>query len=281
MKNFFKKRCRQITMLSFFLFGAWFLFSGATAVHAETCTWTAASSTDMSTSTNWSGCTLSSDDDLVFDSTTTTNATWDTAFTQIATVTVDSGYTGTITIGAAAATTTGNFTMSDGLVTSTATGLFKIGGNLTVNTGARFAGDVTGNVELYGTSKTLGGAGSIIFYDLTVNGSVALTGNVTSTNLLTINSSKSLDAGGYKINLSKDSGTPLVINGTFTAGTSTVSFDAATDATIAGTTYYNLTVNAASSTFGGNVTSTNLLTINASKTLNAGSVTIQLSKDSG
>ena len=66
--------------------------------------------------------------------------------------------------------------------------------------------------------------------------------------------------------LTKATGSPLLVNGTFTASTSTVNYSGGTSNGIATTTYYNLTVNTAG-TLTGNVTSTNLLTINTGKSL--------------
>ena len=67
----------------------------------------------------------------------------------------------------------------------------------------------------------------------------SLTGTTTVDEVLTINASSELDLSTYTLNLS-GTGTPLVNNGTFTAGVSTVNYTNAGSATIAAVNYYNL-----------------------------------------
>ena len=92
-----------------------------------------------------------------------------------------------------------------------------------------------------------------------------------------IDATKSLDAAGYTLMLTKATGSPLLVNGTFTASTSTVNYSGGTSNGIATTTYYNLTVNTAG-TLTGNVTSTNLLTINTGKSLAGATFNLTLTK---
>ncbi|NCI50311.1 hypothetical protein GWC95_10290 [Sediminibacterium roseum] len=66
-----------------------------------------------------------------------------------------------------------------------------------------------------------------------------LTGTTTVDEVLTIQPASELDLGTYTLNLG-GAGTPLVNNGVFTAGTSTVNYTNATSATIAAVDYYNL-----------------------------------------
>ena len=109
---------------------------------------------------------------------------------------------------------------------------------------------------------------SAIYYNLTAGSTNGiLAGAVTSTNILTIPSTGALNATGYTMNLS-GTGTPLVVSGTFTASTSTVKYSGAGATNLASETYYNLVASSTNGILGGNVTSTNALTINAGSALN-------------
>ncbi|MES2371065.1 MAG: hypothetical protein V4557_00705 [Bacteroidota bacterium] len=66
-----------------------------------------------------------------------------------------------------------------------------------------------------------------------------LTGTTTVDEVLTINASSELDLGSFTLNLA-GGGTPLVNNGTFSAGTSTVMYSNSNPTTIAAVDYYNL-----------------------------------------
>lgn len=66
-----------------------------------------------------------------------------------------------------------------------------------------------------------------------------LTGTTTVNQVLTINASSELDLGSFTLNLTGN-GNPLVNNGTFTAGTSTVMYSNPNSTTIAAVDYYNL-----------------------------------------
>ncbi|MBU2595491.1 hypothetical protein KJ713_01490, partial [Patescibacteria group bacterium] len=78
------------------------------------------------------------------------------------------------------------------------------------------------------------------------------------------------------------SGTPFVIGGTFTPGTSTIKYTGAAATNIAGTTYNNLTVDQAGTTFtaAGDINVGSVLTINTG-TFNASNRTITLSGVTG
>ncbi|OGH95005.1 MAG: hypothetical protein A2538_04955 [Candidatus Magasanikbacteria bacterium RIFOXYD2_FULL_41_14] len=97
-----------------------------------------------------------------------------------------------------------------------------------------------------------------------------MAGNVTSTNLLTINSSESLNAGAYNIVLT-DSGTPFVNSGTFTASTSGFSYTSTGSVTTTGATYYTLTLGSGTYLMVADTTSTNAFT-------NGGTLTIASTK---
>jgi hypothetical protein len=109
---------------------------------------------------------------------------------------------------------------------------------------------------------------STTYYNLTVNNATlgALTGSTTVNNVLTVNASKVFDAGSAQVSL-YGTVTPFVVNGSFTASSSNFVYHGAT-ATIASTTFYDLTVNnGTSGTLAGTTTINHVLTVNASKTL--------------
>jgi len=120
-----------------------------------------------------------------------------------------------------------------------------------------YGGDVTGNGTLNWTTSTFmvdgtgnfGGTSAWNFYNLTFgNGSgaetVTATGTATATisHFLTISSSQTLNAGFkvWSINGYSTTSVPFVINGTFTASSSTFRYTTDQDTNITATTYYNL-----------------------------------------
>ncbi len=185
-------------------------------------------------------------------------------------------------------TSTGSFNMSGGTlnvtgdttVTSTFTltgGSVNLSGSLIVPAAGTFSGS-GGTVTMSGTSKNLGGGGTLTFFDLVTSGTITLTGsNITCSDVLTV--SGTLNAAGFSITLS---GTGTVLDtkgntGTFTANNTNVVFYGDT-ANIASTTYYNLTVNnGTAGTLTGSTTVSNVLTVNASKTLALGGSQLTLS----
>ena len=174
-----------------------------------------------------------------------------------------------LTIGTAG-TLTGNATTTNDLTVNSTKSLDLATYNLYASGNLANSGTITqtsGTVTATGTTKTLGGTGFTTLYNLTVDGTNSLVGNVTTTNILTISTARTLSAGGYTVRLTKASGQPMVINGTFTANTSTVIY-AGTSAVVATGTYYNLTLNA-NGTFSGNVTSSNSFTNNGALTIPA------------
>ncbi len=76
------------------------------------------------------------------------------------------------------------------------------------------------------------------------SGTKTLDGSMTVSGVLTVGGGTTLDAGSATITLS-GSGTPFVVDGTFTSSTSTVSYTstATAAANVTGVNYYNLTVN--------------------------------------
>lgn len=168
-------------------------------------------------------------------------------------------------------TVAGAFTNS-GTYTKGAAGSLILNNNFS-NTGT-FT-DTAGTTTASSTSANFGGAGNTTLYNFNVSSTLTLTGGVTSTNILTINASHSLDASTLLILLTKASGVPLVINGTFISSSSTVRYSGATSATIATTTYYNLTIDTAG-TISGAATTTNDLVVNSGKSLTGSSNSLNL-----
>jgi hypothetical protein len=136
-------------------------------------------------------------------------------------------------------------------LTHTFTGTWtNTSGTLRCNTSTlNIDGAVTGNSITFtpnnGTVNFRGSAPQSI-PDFTYNtvgisgtGLKTLTGTTTVNDVLTINTSSELDLGSFTLNLTGN-GTPLVNNGTFTAGTSTVMYSNANATTIAAVDYYNL-----------------------------------------
>ncbi|MEK7647691.1 MAG: hypothetical protein AAB384_01480 [Patescibacteria group bacterium] len=114
------------------LLGAFALFVGVQAdTHAATKTWDG--SGNMSTASNWDSNTLPADGDtIVFDGTSTSNATWDSTFASSYSnlvVRVASGYSGIITLGANA--TIASSTISAGTF-NVATYTLTAGGAMTI-----------------------------------------------------------------------------------------------------------------------------------------------------
>jgi hypothetical protein len=144
-----------------------------------------------------------------------------------------------------------------------------------VNSGTFTAGTSTVNFNGAGAQNIPG----LTYHNLnTATGNTkTLQGTTTVGNVLTIGAGTTLAAGANTINLSL-TGTPLVVTGTFTAGTSTVNFNGAGAQNIAAQTYYNLnTSTGGTKTLQGTTTVSNVLTINASSTLAASSFTLNLS----
>jgi len=151
-------------------------------------------------------------------------------------------------------TISNNLTITAGTLSGTS--------NITVNGGA-VTGD--GVINLTGGTFTLTGTGNFggntkwTFYNLTfgdgfVSGTTTSfgSGTIEINQVLTINSSHILDAGSKTWTLAGATGTPFVINGTFTANSSTFTYtgnNISGDTTIASTTYNNLTLNNASETY--------------------------------
>lgn len=164
-----------------------------------------------------------------------------------------------------------------GDVTASSTVTIGSGSTLTMGGNGFVAGTTISNAgTITQTASTtvmnggnLGGAGSTSLWNLTINGTVTLAGNVTTTNVLTINAAKSLDASTRTLVFASSS-TPFVNNGTFTSTSSTVNYSSTGSVTLTGATYWNLTLGAGTYTMGANTTSTNAFTNGGTATISSG-----------
>jgi hypothetical protein len=147
-------------------------------------------------------------------------------------------------------------------------------------TGGTFT-NTSSTITFNGTAsgKTITSA-SLPFNSLTINGSGGvwtLQDGLSVASVLTITTG-TLNGSSYTITLS-GTGTPFVTGGTFTPSTSTVSYTGTTTATnVTSTTYYNLTLNNAATTFtaAGAITVSNVFTITTG-TFNGSSYILTLS----
>ncbi|MFA7244068.1 MAG: hypothetical protein WC080_02170 [Patescibacteria group bacterium] len=135
----------------------------------------------------------------------------------------------------------------------------------------------TSTVKFQGTSAT--NINAITYCNLYAADHTGTTftaaGNITINGVLTINAG-TFAASSRTITLAAP-GTPLVVTGTFQEGTSTLKYTGALATNITATTYYNLYLDHAGTTFtaAGDITTTNILTINAG-TFDASNRTITL-----
>ena len=142
------------------------------------------------------------------------------------------------------ATTTNNLTVTLGTATGTAD-FAVLGGDATGNGTLTFTG---GTFTLDGTGN-FGGTSEWTFYDLNLGDGTGVatttstaSASTTITNTLTIASNQILKAGANIWHLSgaDDTNSPFIINGTFTADTSTFKYTTDQDTRIKATNYYNL-----------------------------------------
>ena len=143
--------------------------------------------------------------------------------------------------------------------------------NLTVSGGDITCGASCGTINLTGGTTTLNGTGNFgassltsdwTFSSLTFSGTTTSqgSGTITISSVLTIDTGDSLNAGSKTWTLSGTTGTPFVINGTFTGSTSTFVYsgdNASGNTTIAASANYNnVQINNSFETYvlGGNTT---------------------------
>ena len=221
----------------------------------------------------------------IFNSGTITQTASSTILSSTATVTTDgSGATtfydltisGIITL-AGNVTTTNDLAIELGKSLDLSTYNLNLGGNL-ANSGT--VTHTSGTVTMTGTTKTLGATGGVTtLYNLVVNGTVALGESATTTNDLTIASTKTLTLTGFNLNLGGSLLNSGIVN-QLTSGTATMTGSSKDLGGTGSTQFYNLTIDG-SITLAGNLAVGATLTTNASKTLNASSKTITLAKASG
>jgi hypothetical protein len=168
----------------FFILGPIGVSSGDTSVYTEarpwqiasdaTKTWASAGSNSWNTSGNWSPTTVpATTSNVVFDGTSTVNCSIDATSggSSIADLSLNSGYTGTLTENAAIGVTTsgaagitisaGTFTGSSGLVTVSTAGKLTIsGGTFNAGTGGITASTASSTYRLVVSSGTFTGAAS-------------------------------------------------------------------------------------------------------------------------
>ena len=173
--------------------------------------------------------------------------------------------TGLVTMSKASGTATFTGDINGGAFIMNGAGIINLGAGLThtfTGTWTNTAGTLQGNtstMNIGGTGSGTGvtftagtstvnfnGAGlqdipAFTYNNLTTStgNSKTLLGNTEVTKVLTINASTTLNVGANTLNLSGN-GNPLVVGGTFTKGTSTVSFANATSTNIPALNYYNL-----------------------------------------
>ena len=125
----------------------------------------------------------------------------------------------------------------------------------------------------------LNGAGTTTFFSLSIEGIVTSSGSIIIDDIMYIGVSGQLNANTSSITFSGNGGpSPFIVDGAFTASSSLLTYSGSLATTIATGTYYNLTVDTDYiGTLGGNVTVTNVLTINAGKTLNVDTYSLTLS----
>lgn len=214
---------------------------------------------------------------------------------------------GLVTMSKASGTATFTGDVNGGAFTINGAGTLNLGTGLTHTfTGAwtNTAGTLEGNSSTLNIGGTGSGAGvtfsagtstvnfngagaqniptflpSTVYYNLitSTGGTKTLLGNTTVSNVLTINTGSTLAASSFSLTLSAN-GTPLVNNGTFTAGTSTVIFSGSGAQNIPGLTYYNLnTTTGGTKSLQANTNVSNVLTVGAGTTFAPSSFTLNLS----
>jgi len=163
----------------------------------------------------------------------------------------------------------GNVTISSGGTYSTSSANEYLQGNFTNNgTVAR----TSGTVYFIGTAgQTIGGSGTTTFDNLTINSGAT----VTLGNALTVSGAFLLSAGTFDVSVSNYSLTVrlnFTNNSTFNEESGTVTLNCTSAQTLGGTTsttFYNLTINAAST---GTVTMSNAITITNNLTISGGTL---------
>ncbi len=139
----------------------------------------------------------------------------------------------------------------------------------------------TNTYTVTGSTVSFNGTGSQNIPAFTFNnlstatgGTKTLTGTVTVNTVVAVGASSTLDLSSQTLTLA-GSGTPLVINGTFTASTSTINFTSTSATNIAGATYNNINLSGSNTkTAQGAISVNGLLTIASGVTFDLGTNTL-------
>lgn len=183
----------------------------------------------------------------------------------------------------AALTVGGDVTIGATAILAASANNLGVAGNWINNRGvAGFTYSGTQTITFDGTgAQSIGGSATTTFNNLTVNkasGTATADTSFTVALVFTIAAGSTFDAADKTITLS-GTGTPLVVGGTLTPSTSTVSYTSTAGANVTGgINYYNLTVNSSGDMFTAlaDMTVQNVLTVTAG-TFNVNGKTITLS----
>lgn len=160
-------------------------------------TWIASSAGNASTDANWSGgAKPATGDDVVFDATSVNNCSWDidAASVTVGSITIASGYTGTVTQAATAdiGIGAGGFSMAGGTLTANETKWIYCAGDF--NSSAGTFTSAKARVVMTGGDKTIYGRSAFAYHTIRVSASINATvgsGNFLVANL-TVDSGKTL-----------------------------------------------------------------------------------------
>ncbi len=140
------------SFFAFLMLCLWFLMN-AQHVHAATITWDGeGGDNNWSTAANWSGDTIpGASDDVVFDGTSTKDSTQDIVTKSILSISLNSGYTGTLTITQRLYVGTGGVNLNAGTIYNQ--NVFKVTNGTFTQTGGTFNADVNYYIELENSSN--------------------------------------------------------------------------------------------------------------------------------
>ncbi|MDH7487841.1 MAG: hypothetical protein QHJ81_16400 [Anaerolineae bacterium] len=255
--------------------------------HAGSCSWTGNTSSDWHTGSNWSsGCSgdggiPASDDDVLIPSGLSNQPIISSGDAAVNNLTINQNASLTVQ-GSRSLYIAGTFTKSGSFEAGSGTVVFN-GPNGSIATGStsfydlRIASGATVNTsKSFNIQHSFTNEGIFTATDNTVNfvtgPTITLSGSGSTTFYnVKINSGKTVEAGSHSFAVS---GSTWTNDGTFTAGTSTVTFNGSATQTISGaTTFHNLTINN-SHTSGDGVTLGADIIVNGTLTLSDGFLTL-------
>jgi len=212
---------------------------------ANTCTWIGAGAGNWNDAARWSGCGATipqNGDSVIFSGASSSAVSVNVATNTLASLSVNSGYTSTITIninqtnswgtvsfGSGTTGTivvqnyilyTGSMTLVSGATLSMTTGVIRVSGNWNSSVGTFTYGTGTVIFDASATLTTPGVVGTIYFYNLTIGNAVTLTlaSNIRMSYNLSIGG-----AGGGSI--TSVTSYRVYVDGTFTAGSGVTTFN--------------------------------------------------------